>query len=99
MSTEKEIAQEIQDKGLTAPRLTPEHIDALIRNVTYTVLPSGKCTVCEITLKNGFTLIGGSAVVSKENFDEEIGNKIAFEHARDKIWQLEGYLLQEKHPC
>jgi hypothetical protein len=36
------------------------------------------------------------SLVSKENFDVEIGEKIAYENARNKIWELEGYLLQEK---
>jgi hypothetical protein len=32
---------------------------------------------------------------SIENFDQEIGERISFDDARDKIWQLEGYLLKE----
>jgi hypothetical protein len=40
-------------------------------------------------------VIGESAAVSLENFDEEIGRKIAREKARDKIWQLEGYRLRQ----
>lgn len=95
---EQELEAEIVEKGLTAPRLTPADIDAVIKDVTYTNLPSGKCVVCEITLKNGYTVRGESACVSPANFDQEIGNKISFENARDKIWQLEGYLLQEKYP-
>jgi hypothetical protein len=49
-----------------------------------------------LTLKNGFTIDGKSACVSKENFNQEIGNKIARDNAREKIWELEGYLLKEK---
>ena len=96
--SEVEIEKEIQDKGLNAPRLTPDDIDAAINGKTFTNLPSGKCVVCELTLQNGYTVRGESACVSVENFDQEIGNKIAFENARDKIWQLEGYLLQDKFP-
>lgn len=96
--SEETIEREIQEKGLNAPRLTPEDIDAKIRDKTFTNLPSGKCVICEITLQNGFTVRGESACVSPKNFDQEIGNKIAFENARNKIWQLEGYLLQEKFP-
>lgn len=98
MNQEKAIEQEIQDKGLNAPRLTPDLIDSKIKSATYTNLPSGKCVVCEITLLNGYTVRGESACVSPENFDQEIGNKIAFQNAREKIWEIEGYLLQEKHP-
>jgi len=99
MKNEQSTEQMIQDKGLTAPRLRPEDIvDAKIIGSTFTKLPSGKCMICEITLANGFTVRGEAACVSPENFDEEIGRKVSLENAVDKIWPLEGYLLQEKHP-
>ena len=94
--TDQEIEARIQELRLNAPRVTNDHIDSLIHSVSYTVLPSGKVTVCEIILKNGFSVRGESAVVSKENFNEEIGNKIAYQNARNEIWQLEGYLLQQR---
>jgi hypothetical protein len=90
-----EIESMIKSKGLNAPRVTPADIDAAITTVTYTMLPSGKVMVCEITLRNGFTVRGEASTVSPENFDEEIGRSISFRNARDAIWQLEGYLLQE----
>lgn len=93
---ENEIEQAIQDKKLNAPRLTPTHIDSIIASESYTVLPSGKVMICELTLTNGFTVRGEAAVVSKENFNEEIGKRISRENARNKIWELEGYLLQDK---
>jgi hypothetical protein len=93
---EQELEQELKSQGLNAPRLTPEHIDSVIVGETYTLLPSGKVMVCELTLKNGFTVRGDAAVVDKANFNEEVGKKISRENARDKIWQLEGYLLQER---
>lgn len=98
MYSEEELEQEINDKGLNAPRLSPKHIDSVIISETYTILPSGKCMICELTLKNGFTVRGEASCVSKANFNEEIGEKISKENAREKIWQLEGYLLQEKYP-
>lgn len=99
MSTEEKIEQKIQDKGLTAPRLTPADIDAKIKGKTFTKLPSGKCMICEITLQNGYTVRGEAACVSPKNFDQEIGESISFKNAREKVWQLEGYLLQEKFPA
>ena len=99
MNNEDEIEGLCEDKRLDAPRLHPEDIDSVIMSKTFTNLPSGKAMICEITLRNGFTVRGEAACVSPENFDQEIGEKVSFENAREKIWQLEGYLLQEKYPC
>jgi len=96
MKDETAIEQEIQDKGLTAPRLTPEMISDCIIKDAYYVFPGTQTTVCLLTLKNGFTVVGESACASPENFDVEIGKKIARENARDKIWVLEGYRLKQQ---
>lgn len=94
--SEQAIENEIQSKGLNATRLRPADIDAVIIGETFTTLPSGKVMVCELTLRNGFTVRGEAATVSKENFDEEIGKKISRQNARNKVWELEGYLLQQR---
>ena len=96
MPSEKEIEQEIQDKQLNAPRLNPQHIDDTIVDEQYYVFPDSTVTICRLILKNGFSVTGESASASPENFDEEIGRKIARGNARDKIWQLEGCLLVDK---
>lgn len=93
---EQEIEQAIQAAGLESPRLTPTLINEAIKDCTFTVLPSGKVMVCELTLRNGYTVRGEAAVVSKDNFNEAIGQSISYRNARDKIWELEGYLLQER---
>jgi len=49
-----------------------------------------------LTLQNGFTVVGESACASPENFNAELGRKIARENARNKIWMLEGYLLKQR---
>ncbi|ELQ9312190.1 hypothetical protein R3D73_005236 [Serratia marcescens] len=61
-------------------------------------VPESLCllTFCVLQLANGFTVTGESACASPENFDPEIGRKIARENARNKIWQLEGYLLKQQ---
>lgn len=94
--SEQEIKNEIQAKGLNAPRLSPEKIDAAIADEAYHVFPGTTLTVCCLTLRNGYTVVGESAAASPENFDEALGRKIARQRARDKIWALEGYLLREK---
>jgi hypothetical protein len=93
---EAEIEAEIQAKGLNAPRLTPAMIDAVIIGEAYYVFPGTTMTICLLTLRNGFHVTGESAAASPENFNEEIGRKIARENARNKIWALEGYLLKQK---
>ncbi len=94
--SEQEIEKEIQQKGLNAPRLTPDYIDGVIVKEDYHIFPGTTFMVCLLTLKNGFTVSGESACASPENFNEEIGRKIARENARNKIWMLEGYLLKDK---
>jgi len=90
------IEQEIIDKGLVAPRITQANIESAIINEQYYVFEGTTFTVCLLTLKNGFNVSGESACASPENFDIEIGRKIARENAREKIWALEGYLLKER---
>jgi hypothetical protein len=53
-------------------------------------------TFCVLVLKNGFTVTGESACASPENFDSEIGRKIARENAKQKLWPLLGYELKSK---
>lgn len=97
MSTDEQaIEAEIQAKGLNAPRLSPAQIDAVITGEDYHVFPGTTLTVCCLKLRNGFTVTGESASVSAENFDAELGRKIAQCNAREKIWALEGYALRER---
>lgn len=104
---ETELETEIQAKGLNAPRLNPKGIDAMIHSKHFvkglelqhvatplTKQSLGCLTLCVLVLKNGFTVVGKSACVSPENFDEVIGQKVAYAAAREQIWQLEGYRLR-----
>ncbi len=93
---DNDIEKEIQDKNLNAPRVSSDTIASVIIGETYTKLPSGRTLICELTLKNGYTVRGESSCVSIENFDLELGKKISREDAKNKVWQLEGYLLKEK---
>lgn len=93
---EQAVEQEIQDKGLTAPRLTPADIDATIASELYHVFEGTTLTVCCLVLRNGYTVTGESACASPENFDRALGERIARDNARQKIWGLEGYALRER---
>jgi hypothetical protein len=73
-----------------------EMVNEQIVGETYTVLPSGLVTVCELTLKNGFTVRGESSVVFIENNVPQTGREIARKKAADQIWQLLGYELRSQ---
>ncbi len=92
----QQVEQEIQSKGLTAPRITPARIDEVIVGEQYHVFECTTLTVCCLHLENGFTVTGESACASPENFDIELGKKIAKDNAKQKIWALEGYALRNK---
>ncbi|NDZ11500.1 hypothetical protein C7T35_01355 [Variovorax sp. WS11] len=53
-------------------------------------------TFCVLVLRNGFTVTGESAPARPENFDPEIGRRIARENAVQKIWPLMGYALKSQ---
>ena len=76
--------------------LTEEDIDKKIKDKKFTILEDGKTTISNLYLENGYTVRGEAACVNPANFKKDLGEKIAFENARDKVWVLEGYLLQEK---
>jgi len=100
----------------SAPRVTPESVEANICSEYYFTAANGingeiesrknsvpycyesslaMLTFCVLVLRNGSAVTGESACVSRENFDAELGRKIARENAISKIWPLEGYLLRE----
>lgn len=56
----------------------------------------GLLTLCVLTLRNGFTVTGESACASPENFDAELGRKIARQNAVGKIWPLLGFRLRDQ---
>ena len=58
--------------------------------------PLSLLTFCGLVLRNGFTVTGESACASPENFDAEIGRKIARQNAVQKMWPLMGYELKQK---
>ena len=101
---DQQIEKEIVEKGKTAPRVTPEKIEGLICSEHFFTAAQGDhqakeddlLTFCVLVLRNGFTVTGESACASPENFDAEIGRKIARQNAVNKIWMLEGYLLKQK---
>lgn len=74
--------------------VTKEYIDSLITQHSFHRIPDTTLTICVITMKNGFHLVGHSACVSAEMFDEGIGKTIAYDNAYRQAWALEGYALR-----
>lgn len=93
---EQAIEAEIKQKGLTAPRITPDDLDAEIVGEDYHVFPGSCLTICCLTLKNGFNVTGESACAIPQNFNAEIGQTIARKNAREKIWPLLGFRLRDQ---
>ncbi len=58
--------------------------------------PLNLLTFCVLVLHNGFTVTGESACASPENFDAEIGRRVARENAENKIWPLLGFRLKDQ---
>ena len=95
------IEAEIQAEGLTASRVTPEQIDAMMDRVSYQHAGfEGTTSIIVAAFLDGDFYLGSghSACVSKTNFCPQIGFKIAHGNAekaaRDKLWELEGYALR-----
>ena len=104
--SDKTVEQAIQSMGLNAPRVTPGDIEAEIVAEysfnAYTALQQCPVheslkllTFCVLVLRNGFTVTGESACASPENFDAEVGRKIARQNAVQKIWPLLGFRLRD----
>ena len=108
--SDQNIETEIQAIA-TAPRVTPADIEANIAGEYYAsgagafsnntlsakhMSALSLLTFCVLVLRNGFTVTGESACASPENFNAEIGKKIARENAINKVWPLMGYELRSK---
>lgn len=66
------------------------------RDVVETPVPLRLLTFCVLILANGFTVTGESACASPENFDRDIGRKIARQNAVAKVWPLLGFRLRDQ---
>lgn len=96
---EPNLKGEALDNAISAQpheKVTKASIEAKIEKIDYLVLPDSTVTLCNITLKNGYSVRGESACVDPRNFNLEIGKGLAYKQAIDKLWPLEGYLLAER---
>ena len=97
--TDDLITDERKDELLEktrAPRVTKEYMESKIVKTTFTKLPfTTTVTMCNIDLNNGFSVRGESACVNPANYNQEIGEKIAYDNAFSKLWAFYGFLLAE----
>lgn len=93
---DQDLEQRLQELGANAPRLTPDRIMSKIQKEQFIHLPGSTLTICVLTLVNGYELVGHSACASPENYNKEIGEKLAKERAVRQIWELEGYVLKNQ---
>lgn len=56
----------------------------------------GVLTFCVLVLNNGYTVTGHSACADPNNYNPDIGRRLAYEDAEKKIWPLMGYALKEE---
>lgn len=74
-------------------RITAEFLQSIIVKKQFHRLEN-TLTVCTLTLRNGFVVTGESACINSEMYNQEIGERVAYDKAFNKLWQLEGYVLK-----
>lgn len=79
-----------------AERVTPDYIKSRITSTDFIKI-GDTVTHCRIVLDNNFSVSGESACVNPENYNKEIGERIAYDNAFQKLWPLFGFLLAEKN--
>jgi predicted HAD superfamily Cof-like phosphohydrolase len=92
----KVYAETSFDYNATPKTVTLESLKAKVKEQHYHVVPGTTVTLCTLVLENGFAVTGESACASPELFDEELGKRLAYQRAIEKVWPLEGYLLKEQ---
>lgn len=103
MDTFKENFEKVVEKKPVEKKInsvTAEHVQYIMDNAEYEICTTfDKCTVVSCKLPNGFVIVESSACVDAENYDEELGAEICFSKIVDKVWELEGYKLQNEMTC
>jgi len=79
-----------------AERVTKEYMESRIVSKDFTRMGE-TVTHCRIILDNGYSVSGESACVNAANYNQQIGEKIAYDNAFRQLWPLFGFLLAEKN--
>jgi hypothetical protein len=75
--------------------VTQAHVDAQIADVDVAT-KFDKVTVVTVRLRNGFVLVESAGAVDKANYSEHVGRQICLQRIKNRIWELEGYLLSTR---
>ncbi len=85
-----DIRQEIASEVYTT-------VGDLVRAQGRVATPTEDCfTICALTFKNGFVVLGDSAPADPANFDVETGQTFARSKAIRAAWQLLGFRLRDQ---
>ena len=89
----EEDAEDVTDlEGLTA-----QHVEDAIASEDYVELPSGQGHICELTMNNGFLVIGGTVSELDEPPTPEKSKAKAREKAFRKAFEFEAYALVDRN--
>lgn len=91
-NTAKDLEKELDE--LEENRLTMEFLNNQIVETVYTKI-GDTLTHCLIIVKNGFSFTGESSCVDPNNYNKDIGEKIAYDNAFDKMWPVYGFVLRQ----
>lgn len=81
----------------TKNTVTQSVIDELMESCDIAVTTAfDKCTIVACKLPNGFVIVESSSCVDPANYDEDMGVDICMKNIEKKLWELEGYLLQNQ---
>lgn len=77
--------------------VTAEMIERIVSEGTLEVQKIGtKTTMVAFTTKEGFVITESSSCVDPVNYDVKMGTEVCMNHIKNKLWELEGYRLQQK---
>lgn len=107
--SEEELATKSVAPRVTQQMLDDNIIETHFLNIGHSIVMAGNgdgedfchesldlLTFCVVVLQNGFTVTGQSACASPDNYNKDIGERLALADAKNKIWALMGYELRSQ---
>lgn len=97
--SEQTIDQRLAEQlGQVSKQVTPEMVDAMIKEKNFLLHPCKTAMTCTITLHNGFRLFGYNVTLDPAKFDLKLGEEYSFNEARNQVYQFVAYqVLEDLH--